>query len=203
MSTDPDDETQRDLLSDATEISLIRRLLADLHDDLLGKVQRFRFLNDLGERDGRRRMLFGGHLTYNAWIEARSSFVHGNYVGTVLLCQSLVENLLAAFLHGGKMDALPDRIRFDETLRRCLAAKVIDEHDVVELKQLVDLRNPLTHFRSIDDERNLDRRSMATGKYSSDILSRDAWFAISVASRIMGKQAFRLGNPSTLLDEQQ
>jgi len=71
---------------------------------LLGKVRRFRYLHDLGEENGRRTMLFGGHVTYNAWIEARSSFVHGNYVATVLLCQSLIENLLAAFLHGGLLN---------------------------------------------------------------------------------------------------
>jgi hypothetical protein len=69
---------------------------------LQGKVTRFRYLFDLGVELGTyRTMLFGGHVTYNAWVEARSSFVHGNYVATVLLCQSLVENLLAAFLHGG------------------------------------------------------------------------------------------------------
>ncbi len=201
MAVDPPDETQKDLFSDTTDILLVRHLLADLHDDLLGKVQRFRFLSDLGERDGRRKMLFGGQLTYNAWIEARSSFVNGNYVATVLLCQSLVENLLAAFLHGGLIDKLPDRVLFDETLKLCLEEKVIDEQDIVELKKLVALRNPLTHFRAVDDERNLDRRSIVTGRYSSDILSGDAWFAISVASRIMGKQAFRLDNPSALGDE--
>jgi hypothetical protein len=51
----------------------MRFLLEDLHDDLLGKVQRFRYLHDLGEENGRRTMLFGGHVAYNAWIEARSS----------------------------------------------------------------------------------------------------------------------------------
>jgi len=192
MATEPGDEVQEDLLSSVTDISLVRHLLADLHDDLLGKIQRFRFLNDLGERDGRQSMLFGGQLVYNAWMEARSSFVHGNYVATVLLCQSLVENLLAAFLHGGLLETLPNRVRFDETLQRCLATNVIDEQDQADLKQLVDLRNPLTHFRSVDDERNLDRRSITTGRYASDILSRDAWFAISVVSRVIGKAPFRL-----------
>lgn len=199
MATEPGNGEQGDLLSDVTDISLVRHLLADLHDDLLGKIQRFRFLNDLGERDGRRRMLFGGHLTYNAWIEARSSFVHGNYVATVLLCQSLVENLLAAFLHVSLPDGLPDRVRFEETLRRCLATKVIDERDVMDLKRLVETRNPLTHFRTVDDERNLHRRSIDAGIEAGEILSRDAWFAISVASRMMGKAPFRLDDyPETL-----
>jgi len=106
-----------DLLSDVTELDLVRHLLADLHDDLIEKVARFRQLIDLGLQMGRRTMIFGGHAAHHAWIEARSSFVHGNYAATVLLCQSLVENLLAAFLHAGLlMDDLPDRMLFG---KRC------------------------------------------------------------------------------------
>lgn len=67
----------------------------------------------------------------------RSSFVHGNYVATVLLCQSLVENPLAAFLHGGMLDELPSRIHFEETLRRCRAEGLLTDEDVIELKKLV------------------------------------------------------------------
>ncbi|WFU33656.1 hypothetical protein QA635_04195 [Bradyrhizobium brasilense] len=183
---------QGDMLSGISDVSLMKFLLEDLHDDLLGKVQRFRYLHDLGEQNGRRTMLFGGHVTHNAWIEARSSFVHGNYVATVLLCQSLIENLLAAFLHGGLLDELPPRIQFDETLKRCKAAGILTDEEVKELKELVALRNPLTHFRNVDDDRNLDRRSIATGRYTSDILSKDAWCAITLASRMMGKPQFRL-----------
>jgi len=190
-------DDQSDLLSGVADVSLMRFLLEDLHDDLLGKVQRFRFLHDLGEENGRRTMLFGGRVTYNAWIEARSSFVHGNYVATVLLCQSLIENLLAAFLHGGLLNELQPRVQFDETLKRCREAGILTDEDVTKLKALVALRNPLTHFRNVDDDRNLDRRSMATGRYTSDILSKDAWFAITLASRMMGKPQFRLDDHPT------
>ena len=196
-----EDQKQGDLLSDVTDISMVRFLLEDLHNDLLGKVQRFHYLNDLGDQHGRRTMLFGGPTTHNAWVEARSSFVHGNYVATVLLCQSLIENLLAAFLHGGLMNELPDKIKFDETLRRCRTAEILDDQDMNDLKELAALRNPLSHFRNVDDDRNLDRRSIATGRYTSDILSRDAWFAITLASRMMGKPPFRLDDvPATFHD---
>jgi hypothetical protein len=53
-------DDQGDLLSGIDDVSLMRFLLEDLHDDLLGKVQRFRYLHDLGEQNGRRTMLFGG-----------------------------------------------------------------------------------------------------------------------------------------------
>jgi hypothetical protein len=110
-----------------------------------------------------------------------------------LLCQSLVENLLAGFLHGGLLDELPARILFEETLRRCRAKGLLTDEDMTDLKKLVSLRNPLTHFRHVDDEHNLDRRSIATGRLAGEILSNDAWFAISLATRMLVKEPFRLG----------
>jgi len=53
----------------------------------------------------------------------------------VLLCQSLAEHLLASFLHGGLLvDDLPDRITFQETLRRCQDKGLIQDQDAKDLK---------------------------------------------------------------------
>ena len=90
------------------------------------------------------------------------------------------------------MDELPPRIKFDETLRRCRAKDLLTDDDVAELRQLVGVRNPLTHFRNVDDAHNLDRRSMATRRHAGEILSRDAWFAITLAARILAKEPFGL-----------
>ena len=60
------DESQNDLFSQISDVATVRFLLADLHDDLLGKVKRFRFLTDLGAELGTHgTMLFGGHVTHN------------------------------------------------------------------------------------------------------------------------------------------
>lgn len=187
-------EEQSDLFSSASDITAARFLLADLHDDLAGKTHRFRFLADIGDQLGASgTMLFGGQTSYYAWVEARSSFVHGNFVATVMLCQALVENLLAAFLHGGLMDELPHRVHFEETLRRCQSKDLLTDQDVADLRRLVGLRNPLTHFRDVNDGQNLDRRSIEARQHAADLLARDAWFAIGLAVRIMAKRQFRLG----------
>jgi len=89
---------QADIFGSPSEISLVRLLLVDLHDGLVGKVARFRQLEDLCSALGEGgTMMPGGEIVYNAWIEARSSFVHGNYMATVMLCQSLAENILEHF----------------------------------------------------------------------------------------------------------
>ena len=131
----PDEEghnTQADLLSGISDLDAVSHLLADLHDDLPEKVTRLRHLADLGEALGTQgTMLFGGVTTFNAWAEARSSFVHGNFAAAMLLCQSLVENLLAAFLHAGlMMEDLPPRTAFRDTLMRCQDRNLVSGQDI-------------------------------------------------------------------------
>jgi hypothetical protein len=189
------EHSQGDVLSSFGDLDLVRLLLVDLHDDLPGKVARFRQLTDLsGVLGPSGTMLFGGEVTYAAWTEARSSFVHGNFVATVLLCQGLVEHLLAAFLHGALLvENLPSRISFAESLRRCEERHVISAQDAQDLRRLMELRNPLSHFRSLDDPSNLSRRVLDTMVKADHHLFRDASFAIGVAIRVLALPAFRLG----------
>jgi hypothetical protein len=127
--------------------------LGDLHDDLSGKVARFRQLVDLsGALGSSGTMLFGGDITDAAWREARWSFIHGNFAATVLICQGLAEHLLGSFLHAALLiDDFPKRVSFADTLRRCQERNVISDRDATSLRRLMDLRNPLSHFRDLND----------------------------------------------------
>jgi len=191
----PHDDEQPDLLSELTDLDLIRHLLADLHDDLDGKLARFHQLVDLsGSLGPSGTLLFGGETTLALWREARWSFIHGNFVATVLLCQGLAENLLAAFLHAGlPFEDLPKRVSFAETLQRCRARSILSETDAADLRRLMGLRNPLSHFRDLDDETNLSRRVLSTFEPAVEHLRGDATFAIGVAVRMLSLPAFRLG----------
>lgn len=188
------DSDQFDLLSPVGDLDLVRFLLADLHDDLRGKVARFRQLADLETALGAAgTMLPGGETAHAAWIEARTSFIHGNYVATVLLCQGLAEHVLAAHLaFGVQGQELPARISFHETVRRCLAKGVLTQADADALRRLMTLRNPLSHYRSIDDPSNLSRRALDTRSPAESHLCSDASFAISIAVRLLALPAFRL-----------
>ncbi len=190
------DDPQAALLSSIGDMEIVRILLADLHDELPGKVARFHQLADLSLALGSGgTMLPGGETTLAAWTEARTSFIHGNYVATVLLCQGLAEHMLAAHLaigiHG---EQLSNRISFHDTLLRCLARKVISPKDADDLRRLMGLRNPLSHYRNIDDPSNLSRRVLNTRVPAESHLLGDASFAISVAVRLLALPAFRLGN---------
>jgi hypothetical protein len=57
------------------------------------------------------------------------------------------------------------------------------------------LRNPLSHYRSINDPSNLSRRVLDTMFPAESHLRSDASFAISMAIRLLALPAFRLGAP--------
>jgi hypothetical protein len=185
---------QTDLLSPVSELSLVQLLLADIHDDLAGKVGRFRQLSDLSAALGLYgTMLPGDETTLAAWTEACTSFVHGNYVATVMLCQGLAEHMLAAHLSLGLDGSeLPKRISFFDTLERCLEQNVITADHAKDLRRLMELRNPLSHFRGIDDPSNLSRRILDTRQQAESHLFGDASFAIGVAIRLLALPAFRI-----------
>jgi hypothetical protein len=66
---------QPDLLSDLSDLDLVRHLLADFHDGIEGKVFRLHLLADLSGTMGQRgTMIFGGPAAHLAWVEARNCF---------------------------------------------------------------------------------------------------------------------------------
>lgn len=186
------DDGNGDLISPLTETEYLQLILRDLHDDLEGRITRLRYLGDQARTLGPSgTMIFGGSPAYNALAEARSSFINGNFAATIILCQALAENLLAGVL--GMDSSVPSRIRFSETLCLCEEKGLINQYERTELKKLGELRNPLAHFRSMDDPSHVDRRSMDSGEHYQVILRKDAHFAIAIMMRILAKAPFRVG----------
>jgi hypothetical protein len=188
-------DDQTDMLSSMSDLYLLQHLLADLHDDLPGKIARSRQLVDLSETLGTfGTMMFGGETGYAAWREARWCFIHGNFMATILLCQALAEHTLAGFLHaGGVSGKLPPRISFSDTLNRCCDHRVLSARDAEDLRRLMNLRNPLSHFRDLDDPGNLSRRAIGMDMHANDALKQDACFAIGAATRLLALPQFRVG----------
>ena len=91
---------------------------------------------------------------------------------------------------------LPEKIKFPETLRRCLADGVIAESDAEDLRRLMRLRNPLSHYRDINEESSLSRRTLDTLTPAQEHLLNDATLAISVAVRLLSLPSFRVDRRS-------
>lgn len=192
---------QESLFSPLAEVDFFRHLIADLHDDLDGKVARFRQLADLSMGMGAAGTMIPGETSHVSWLEARSSFVHGNFIAVVMLCQGLAEHVLASHLSMG-LDAtpLPIRVQFKDTLKRSVDDGVISEEFAEDLRKLMSLRNPLSHYRDVNDASNLFRRAIDTAVPPHEHLLNDATFAISVAVRLLSLPSFRLDGGRTILE---
>lgn len=183
-----------DLFSDVSDTDILRSLLADLHDDLQGRLIRLRFLMDVGATLGSQgTMIFGGYPAGLAYGEARSSFVNGNFLATVVLCQSLAEHLLAALLNAALPDSVPNKVQFRDTLKKCKEHGLLTDQDIADLTRLSELRNPVTHFRHLDDTSHVARRAINADEPVNTLLEGDAYFAIALAVRILAKAPFRIG----------
>lgn len=189
------DQKQEQLFSPLHDLQAAQWLLGELHDDLPGRVARFHQLNDLCANLGSRgTMIPGGEAAFSAWQEARSSFVSGNYIATVMLCQGLAEHVLAASL-AMRLDGpeLPPWVKFQKTLEHALERQIISEELAAELKQLMALRNPLSHYKPIAPPENISMRAANSRMPAQVLLLQDATFAISVAVRMLSQPDFRLG----------
>lgn len=134
-----------------------------------------------------------GEVAGWAWGEARSSFVNGNYLATVLVCQAMAEQMLASYLTMQLIpEPLPRRVAFRDTLSRCEAQGIISAADARDFQRMADLRNPLSHYRHIDDLTNLTRRGINDQLGSDEQLRRDATFAIGMAVRLLALPPFRI-----------
>jgi len=184
------------------ETVALRTLLADLHDGLEGRVARLRLLMalefDFGNGQG--LLLPGGTPAHAAYIETRHAFVMGNFLSVILISQCLLENVLASQLgldavsleiHGGAPTPQRDRPGFRETVVACKVSGLLNDEDARDLMRLGDLRNALSHFRTVADPSHLDRRSIRERRAAAEICEDDARFAIGVFVRVLAKPAFR------------
>jgi hypothetical protein len=103
-----------------TDADLLQTLLAEFTEDIHDVLERFRYLaaieNDVPAPDG--RIIYGGRVTYLSYVEARRSYIVGNFVATILLCQATLENLLAAFMHAMGLE-VPQKASLKWTLAAC------------------------------------------------------------------------------------
>lgn len=182
-----------------------RTLLADLHDDLPARTERLRHLWVLESDFGHGHLMIpGGHAAGGAYVELRHAFVSGNFLSVILLSQCLLENILAAHvsldrsvaeIRGRPFETLPQRPNYSDTLEACDRLGLLSPVEVRELKRLSGLRNAVAHFRAVEHETNLERRSIDQRRSTTLLVYEDARFAVGLAIRVLAKPEFVAGGP--------
>ena len=101
-----------DLFSDVSDTDILKNLLAELHDDLCGRLSRFRFLIDIGATLGSQgTMIYGGHAAALARAWRRLHHISPPLgLSRDLIIRGLADKLQQR-AHGGPSRALQRRLQ--------------------------------------------------------------------------------------------
>ncbi len=148
----------------------------------------------------RHLLIPGGYVPYRAFEEARWCYVNGHFIGCVLLCQVMLEHILAG--HFGLMGK--DKVA--ESGFKNLCAEAANERLITtEERKLFDSlrvkRNPYVHPRGMDSEDRIERRMISQGSQMEDILDEDARLAIGALFGLLKRYPFAFYEDAEQSDE--
>ena len=137
----------------------------------------------------RHLLIPGGFVPAHAFEEARWCYVNGQFIGCVLLCQVVLEHILAGqFYLMGK-----DRIAESGFKNLCTEAETERFISAEERKIFDSLRvkrNPYVHPRGMDRADRIERRIMLEESDIYEILDEDARLAIGAVFRLLKRYPF-------------
>ena len=180
-----------------SEREVARLLLVDASSDFDLRVERLRYLLGIdGDFEGDGFLLTGGYPAYAAYSEARSSFVNGNFVATVLLSQALLEHFLGGEvclrdMFEADAGAKPRRRRLRQLIDHAITEGVIRASDREPIERVIALRNPLAHHRGPTDPEELTMRAIQTKLHPEKLLYEDARLAITTVVRLVRLSSLR------------
>src|SRR3954467_2328857 len=140
---------------------LVAWLEADDADSRPYRAGRLRLLMDEYGDEAEIRLFPGGPTSALAFQEARLAYLHGLFLGCVVLCQACVEHMLAGIFRLSGRDDL-NRAGFQKLLREARAERFLSEEEFELFDRLRRMPNPYAHPRAPDDADNMLRRAFRT-----------------------------------------
>jgi hypothetical protein len=145
-----------------------------------GRLHRLQWLNEIFPKNI--SFLLDLELDY-LLIEAKMTFIDGQFISTLLLCNSFIEHWLGGYLisKGYKEEAMRGMRAILDCVRKY---RLLNDHLIDKIDEIRKLRNPFVHIKAYDHPDRLDRR---IGRLRADpisILENDAKKAISLMYQI-------------------
>lgn len=186
---------ERILTKDSSDADIVSWISENSEHDLQAKVQRVRKLIELNETTGKNgSILTGAPISYYLWNESRSCFINGDFIATILSCQSLCEHLLASYLeYQSRDETIALKPRFRAVIKKCHELKIISDKDKTNLEELADFRNLLSHYRSMRSMSDFIRQAIEREATTpAEIIMEDANKAIAITFRVISLPVFRM-----------
>jgi hypothetical protein len=137
-----------------------------------------------------RHLLFpGGFVPVQAFEEARWCYVNGQFIGCVLLCQIVLEHILAGLFYLMGKDRVAGagfgNICAEAERERFITAEERKLFDGIRVK-----RNPYVHPRRMDRADRIERRMIVEETDFEEIVVKDARLAIGAVFRLLKRHPF-------------
>jgi len=129
-----------------------------MNEDTISRTQRtsrLQLITDIYEEmsEGLEGVAFHGLLCKQAFEEARWSFVNGQFLSSVLLCQVVIDNTLrSGFRARGRGNTgLSDKdildLSYQDVVAKAHELSMLSDTERIECYWLKDVRNPYVHHR--------------------------------------------------------
>ncbi len=185
-------EGSSEMINDRIDTNdLIAWLETDEAESRHHRAERLRLL--LGEygEEGGIQLFPGGLVSRMAFEEARLAYLHGVFLGCIMLCQVCVEHMLAGlFRMAGRNDL--NRAAYQTLLEEAREQQFLSEDEFDLFDRLKALRNPYVHPRAPTAQGSVIRRAMDTDTPFEDMVVVDAELAITALLRLCRRPPFSL-----------
>lgn len=111
--------------------------------------------------------------TYYVFIEAKSSFIYGCFVGSVILAAAFVEHWLAAQLSDRGFGKEANRGLL-AMIKCCRKNNLVNSALLIRIDRLRVIRNPFVHLKEFGHKNSLVQRSFHYGLHPNEVLEKDA-----------------------------
>jgi hypothetical protein len=105
--------------------------------------------------------------------EAKSAFIDGQHVATVVLAASFLEHWFASKLTARGFGKEADK-GLAASISCARSNRPVPEALLRSADRLRQIRNPFVHLKSFDHPHNVSQRSFALGKHPREVIERDA-----------------------------
>lgn len=128
----------------------------------------------------------GGLKSHYLFEEARYCFVYGQYIASIMLSLSYIENTLSSnFYASGRNDL--QKTRIVDLLKEAEKEGLISESEFDAFNKVRKIRNPIMHFRKPDDKEEIEWRAVKAEAYPYELYEQDAKIALKACFRILSK----------------
>jgi len=131
-------------------------------------------------------LFHGGLKSYYLFEEARYCFVYSQYIASIVLSLSYIENILASVFYASGRNDL-QRAPVADLFKKAKKEGLISESEFIVFNKVRKIRNPITHFRKPNDKEIIEYRSIKNNRHPYKLLEEDSKVALEASFRIMSK----------------